>query len=219
MPFFFFLETSSPLSWSLKLYLSRRWIPGVKVKYFLPLEYIRWFLPWNLLRFCWKCWRVCPLTCCVTYWLQSPCNSHFTFSTLPKHNTSVENHCSFSLSVFPCCSKFNWLAWSGICCWLLETFRSVNGTEAVLQLCYLSGKATLTLKVIQLEDIIPRCLATCVLPCHVAGGTIIICHLVLFSYTSGMWPSMGQPICWDRRQWQVLYPASCVSNQMVQSIL
>lgn len=37
----------------------------------------------------------------------------------------------------------------------------------MLQPCYLSGKTSLTLKVIQLEDIIPRCLATCVLPCHV----------------------------------------------------
>lgn len=137
------------------------------------------------------------------------CHIHW----VPKpHTFCGESLQPFSHSVF-LCPKFNWLAWSGICWWLPLTFRSVNGTEAVLQLCYLSGKATLTLKVIQLKDIIPRCLATCVLPCHVAGCTTVICFTLSRSYMSGVWPS------WDRRQQWGLYPATQVPVQMVLSIL
>lgn len=88
----------------------------------------------------------------------------------------------------------------------------------MLQLWYLSCKATLTLKVLHVEDIIPRCLATYVLPCHLAGYMIITCYTPSLSYTSSMWPSMRQPKCWDRREQKVLHTAAQVAVQTVVSI-
>lgn len=88
----------------------------------------------------------------------------------------------------------------------------------MLQLWYLSCKATLTLKVIHVEDIIPRCLATCVLPCHLAGYMIITHYTPSLSYTSSMWLSMWQLKCWDRRQQKVLHTATQVAVQTVLSI-
>lgn len=88
-----------------------------------------------------------------------------------------------------------------------------------MQLCYLLGMATHTLKVVQLEDISPRCLSTCVLSCHVAGGTTLICCTVSLSHTSGLWPSMRHPRCWDEQSSKVYTQDLRLSIQMVLSII
>lgn len=73
---------------------------------------------------------------CHMHWVRSSHNSHFSVSTMTiPHTFHREPLQPFSHSLF-LQAKFNWLAWSGI--WLHLPFRLVNGTEAVLQLCYLS---------------------------------------------------------------------------------
>lgn len=54
-------------------------------------------------------------------------------------------------------------------------------------------EATVALKVIQLEDIIPRYLATCVLPVHVAGCATTIHYTLSLCPVSLCDPARGSP--------------------------
>lgn len=103
----------------------------------------------------------------------------------------TENHCSLSLSSLLLRAKFNRLAGAGI--WLHLTFRLVNGTEAVFAAVLFIHEATVALKVIQLEDIIPRYLATCVLPVHVAGCATTVHYTRSLCPVSLCDPARGSP--------------------------
>lgn len=153
------------------------------------------------------------------HWVQSPRNSHFTVSTLTIPHTFHGEPLPFSHSLF-LWANFNWLAGleSG-CSWHLGQLMGQSCVAAVLFI----HEASVALKVIQLEDIIPRYLATCVSPVHVAGRTTAVHYTPSLCCVSAVWPSTWQgvsisPKCWDGRQQRGLHSATQVSVQTVLSI-